>query len=507
MTNFRQRVFYPANKVLNWARELLSFRAELQGLSITIALCIGVVIVGHVVSNRLTFKSVVNEVDQILHHDYAARFVPLIAPLMHPELDCNTLRPVLHQFEKQSGRFKLYILDKWGVIRCSTKDAAEQGRYKTMRLGRVLRLIVKKERAIPALLGDPRAPSTEKPFSVAEFEVMGKRPWYLVAIMDEHDLVADRGGFQGVQHISRYNRALLFILGFILSLVVGRRLLTRKDRLRAKITSLNKQLEKQRERNEQEQASSLSRQVVSMADTLVAEMRAFGIRQEDKQTFIASLSHDLKSPLSAIKGYVETLLKEGDPTPSSSYNHNLEVIASNLDHVTSLIRQILELGTFDELLSSKRLVECDLNQCLSQVYRAVVPIAAERSVNLQLQIPEGKLPASGDKTLLIRALTNLVHNALKFTPPDGTVTLSAALEADKVNVRVEDTGSGILERDLPHIFGRFYRGERTRKDKNGSAGLGLYIVRRIIEAHAGTVEVEKTSELGSTFCVKLPLLR
>lgn len=487
------------------AEALLAFRPELKGLGITFVVSVILLVIGQVLSSLNGHRDVVQEIDQLLHYDYATHFVPHIAPFLSKDLRCEDLRPVLEELEKQSHRFKLYVVDEWWMIRCSTKETSLPSRYEALRLSRVIHLLKRKEQAVPILLADPRDQYSYKPFSAADLEVEGAR-WYVVAVMETHELVNGWSGLNGVQRINKHNMRILSILALFLFIALLRYHFTKASRLRAKIQYLDRQLTLQRQQSEQHRISSLSQEIGSVADMLVKEVNRFGSRQEDKQTFIASLTHDLKSPLTAVKGYVDTLIRNVGDMTSTSYRHCLEVIEVNLDHVTSLITQILESESFEESVTSRQMTESDLNQALGQVYRTLVPIAEERSVSLTLQLPHPPLLVPGDKVLLIRAFTNLTHNALKFTPAGGKVIISAMPEGNRVKIRVEDTGCGIPGQDVSFVFQRFYRGSKTRKEKNGSAGLGLYIVRKIIEAHSGSVYVERTSEKGTTFCVELQLL-
>jgi two-component system phosphate regulon sensor histidine kinase PhoR len=222
-----------------------------------------------------------------------------------------------------------------------------------------------------------------------------------------------------------------------------------------------------------------------------------------RQDFVANVSHELKTPLAAIRATVETLLDGalGDPDHNV---HFLERIQENSDRLYRLVQDLLTLGRIEsgqEALEIKPLsVEMAVLACISrQEDRA-------KSKGLQLQAePDGQIVAQADEEALAEILDNLVDNAIKYTNSGGRITLRWFAEDGEVVVQVEDTGVGIPEKDLPRIFERFYRVDKARSRELGGTGLGLSIVKHLVQAVGGTIAAASRIGQGTTFTVRLPL--
>lgn len=219
--------------------------------------------------------------------------------------------------------------------------------------------------------------------------------------------------------------------------------------------------------------------------------------------FVANVSHELKTPLTSIKGFVETLLGGALENPETSRDF-LKIIDGHTARLERLISELLELARLEtgELVSQFRPVDLKgLIQRSAGFFEK--EIQAKRQV-LEVECPETLPPISGDEEKLERALGNLIQNAVKFTPDQGNIKVRARDSGSQVEISVLDTGIGIAEDQLPRIFERFYRVDKSRSRKEGGTGLGLSIVKHIAQAHAGNVRVESRLGKGSTFTLSLP---
>lgn len=210
----------------------------------------------------------------------------------------------------------------------------------------------------------------------------------------------------------------------------------------------------------------------------------------------ADISHELRTPLTTIRGNID-LLRRGPASDPAELDESLTIIDSELDRMERIVNDLLLLSQADAGMSL-RMRTVELDTIVLDVYRQARSIADGVNVNLG---HEDQAVIEGDPDRLKQLLLNLVHNALKHTPPGGDVTISLYRETDWVRVSVADTGSGIAPEDLPHIFDRFYRG---RRQNHRGTGLGLSIANWIAEEHCGQITVESTLGEGSTFTVWLP---
>jgi two-component system, OmpR family, sensor kinase len=220
-----------------------------------------------------------------------------------------------------------------------------------------------------------------------------------------------------------------------------------------------------------------------------------------QRRFLADASHELRTPIAAIRTNVQALLRGAGADPAER-ELALRSVAREADRMSRLLADLLALARADagQPLAHERLA---LDAILLDIYQQQRPQAGE----VRLQIGElEQVEVRGDPDRLKQLALNLVDNALRYTPPGGTVTLDVVRRGDKALFRVRDTGLGISTEHLTRIFDRFYRVDHTRARVGGGTGLGLAISRWIAEAHGGRIAVESTPGVGSTFTVALPAL-
>lgn len=222
-----------------------------------------------------------------------------------------------------------------------------------------------------------------------------------------------------------------------------------------------------------------------------------------RRELIANVSHDLRTPLAALQGYLETLLiKEGRLTAGEERRY-LNIALQHGERLSKLIGELFELAKLDAGAAEPRLEPFSLAELAQDVVQKFQLAATEKDVELRLQAESNDLPfVQADLGLIERVLSNLLDNALRHTPAGGTVTVALRLEAG-VTVEVRDTGAGIPATDLPHIFERYYHASRTPSEKSGT-GLGLAISQRVLELHGSHIEVTSREGVGSSFTFTLP---
>ncbi|HEU5300275.1 MAG TPA: ATP-binding protein [bacterium] len=228
------------------------------------------------------------------------------------------------------------------------------------------------------------------------------------------------------------------------------------------------------------------------------------LRQTERlrRELTANVSHELRTPLTSIKGFAETLL-DGAMHQEETARRFLSIINSETDRLVKLVDDLLDLS----LLESKRITldprPVDLGGLVARTVDKLRPLADTSRLTLVQSAPPG-IVVFADADRLEQVLTNLVDNALKYTPPGGRVEVQVAAENGEVEVVVNDTGLGIRPEDLPHVFERFYRSDRSRTRGSGGTGLGLAIAKHLVEAHGGRISVSSRPNEGTTFTVRMP---
>ncbi|MBI2873489.1 MAG: PAS domain-containing protein, partial [Firmicutes bacterium] len=223
-----------------------------------------------------------------------------------------------------------------------------------------------------------------------------------------------------------------------------------------------------------------------------------------RSEFIANASHEIKTPVTAIKGFAETLLEGALEDPAASREF-AGIILREAERLTGLVEDLLALSRIESGRIRMKREPVDLTVLAGMVVERFGSMAEKTGVSLVLSGEAGRVETLGDGRRLEQVLVNLVDNALKYTPAGGRVTVSTAGLGTESLVTVEDTGIGIPSEDLPRIFERFYRVDKARSRQLGGTGLGLSIVKHIVEAHGGSVRVESRPGIGSRFEVRLPL--
>jgi PAS domain S-box-containing protein len=227
--------------------------------------------------------------------------------------------------------------------------------------------------------------------------------------------------------------------------------------------------------------------------------------EEMKSQFIATVSHDLRTPLASIMGFSETLM-EGSPGPLTEVQKEfLGIIFESSQRQLALVNDLLDVSKLEAGRLQLEMETVHLPELIWGVVEGMRPLADKKGVVLKMDVNDGLPSMEGDPQRLERVVNNLLSNAVKFTPEGGSVEVAAWQDDGHLKIRVSDTGVGIPPEDLPNLFQPFHRGRNVTKKAIEGTGLGLTIVKALVEAHKGTVEVESELNKGTTFRVTLPL--
>lgn len=233
----------------------------------------------------------------------------------------------------------------------------------------------------------------------------------------------------------------------------------------------------------------------------VRDITRFREAEEIKSTFISVISHELKTPVALIKGYVGTLRREDASWDRGVVEDSLEVIEEEADRLTTLIENLLEASRLQAGGIKINLSDVDLKKLAQRAAERFLTQTTQHQIVVDFP-PEFPLVV-GDEERLTQVFSNLISNAIKYSPSGGEISINGQVRADQVIVCVTDEGLGVAPEDLPHIFDRFYRSQDATRTTKG-AGLGLYLARAVVEAHGGRIWVEQHSGKGARICFSLP---
>jgi signal transduction histidine kinase len=246
--------------------------------------------------------------------------------------------------------------------------------------------------------------------------------------------------------------------------------------------------------------------VVAIDDITVRKQAEEKLKEamELKSQFISTVSHELRTPLTNMKESIAIVLDEVAGEINDEQRNFLDIAKRNVDRLARLINDVLDFQKLKAGRMKLNMQENDIKEVVGEVHQTMALSAEKKGVDFSLELEDNLPRAIFDSDKIIQVLTNLISNAIKFTPEKGRVTVCVQHQSEDLVIRVSDTGMGIPREALPKIFERFYRVHRPGKQIQGT-GLGLAIVKKIVMMHGGRIEVESEVDQGTTFTVFLPL--
>lgn len=250
---------------------------------------------------------------------------------------------------------------------------------------------------------------------------------------------------------------------------------------------------------------------------VVQDVSAIRRLERMRSEFVANVSHELKTPIAAVKGFAETLLGGAvdDPEISRSF---LQIIFDESERLNRLIGDILELSKVESRRIPLQFSPIEMSSFVAKAVEVISAEAAKKRIVLEMKVEEG-IYVEADEDRLLQILMNLLSNGINYTPEGGKVSVAVEpmykkqagrktgeQDYDHIRIRITDTGIGIPKKDLPRIFERFYRVDKARSRSSGGTGLGLSIVKHLVELHKGSITVDSVVGVGSTFSIELPVL-
>ena len=223
-----------------------------------------------------------------------------------------------------------------------------------------------------------------------------------------------------------------------------------------------------------------------------------------RKEFVANVSHELKTPITTIKSYTETLMENDDLDEKLSYKF-LTVIDNECDRMTRIVRALLQLSNLDYKKTKWKKVNIDVEKLIRDSCMKLDLSIKEKKHLLIIDIEDDLPNVVGDKDGIEQVLLNIISNAIKYTPEHGEISITAKKIDENVSIQIKDNGMGIPEKDLERIFERFYRVDKARSRELGGTGLGLSITKSLVEAHGGQIYVESVFGKGTKFTILLPM--
>lgn len=428
---------------------------------------------------------------------------------MHALDDKAAAAALLARAARDNPHVALYLLGRNGDVLASSvaPDVKHLSRIDVAPLERILA----GERRLPLMGDNPVDPSHPAVFAVAAVPTTGPVQGYLYMVLADEAAQGDTpisAGYavrEGAILLAGWAGLVLLAGLFVLKAVIRP-----LQRLTDSVTGFQGDNAKGERvsgnvRNAHDEIGRLAQSFAAMAKRITQQMADLRKHDADRRELFANISHDLRTPIASLLGYLETISLKPDLSEQKKQQY-CEIAMQEARHLANLVDDLLELAKLDAPEPKIHMEAFALSELIETVCRTFEPAARERRVSLRKELPPApQVPlVVADPALIERVLENLVDNALRHTPPDGMVTVAVASQEAAVGVTVTDTGSGIPVAEIPHIFDRFYRG-KSREHGHQGAGLGLPIARRILELHGATLTVDSRPNVCTRFGFSLPV--
>ena len=482
---------------------LNSFYAKLSALFLVLIVGLGVILA---TLGMRAARQYADEVEQKLNRTLAEEMVPRFEPHLKDSIDTESIEATIQDMTGINRRIEIYLLERDGDLKASFAVPDAHIKQHKVDLAPIRQFMEGGD--LPIRGDDPMSAGAKKPFSVAHIEIMGRKGCYLYVILgsEKYASVASMVGESYILQTALWGLGLVLLVTAGVGLLLFRRLTQRLRGIQDVVADFEQgEFDRRVEVTARDEIGRLGECFNRMADNLTETMEE--LRQADRmrRELVANVSHDLRSPIASIQGYLETVsMKDGDLDPGKR-QHYVETALRNAKRLNTLVSELFELSKLETKQIEPTIESFPIAELVQDVAMQYGPQAEEQAVDLEAELPERHVRVKADIGLVERALSNLIDNAIHYTPDGGEVRVRLENERGEVCVEVEDTGPGIPEDDLPHIFERFYRVDKSRDRDRGGAGLGLAIAKTILELHDRTLEVESTVDEGTTFRFRLPV--
>lgn len=448
------------------------------------------------------------EVTQKLNRDIAEQIVQETQLMQGKDIDHDELKNLFHQLMIFNPSIELYLVDPEGKLLAFSAPAGSVKR-KQVDLTPI-RAFLDGQFTFPLTGDDPKDLDRKKVFSVAKVKNGDQLECYLYIILGGEQVDNAMQLVQG-SYILKLSLAVL-VAGLIFSLLTGFSFFTwltrRLQRLSIAMDAYKSGVKPEAIHSLQynpngDEIDDLTQSFHNMADTIQDQVERLQNTDNLRRELVANVSHDLRTPLATLQGYIETLLIKKDNLSDEERKSYLQTALNHCAHLNKLVEQLFELAKFDAQEIKPQTEAFNLSELVQDVLQKFQLPAQDKKIVLSANIEKALPFACADISLIERVLDNLIENALRHTPQGGSVNIVLAPDGGQIAVKISDTGYGIPDTDLPHIFDRFFQQEKSRS-KQSHSGLGLAIVKRIIELHNSQINVVSNLNKGSTFSFRLP---
>jgi len=447
-----------------------------------------------------------NEITQGLNKNVSTYIVKEVQGLYDGNEVAETkMGDLMHHVMATNPATEVYLLDLEGRI---LKHVAMNKEVKADKVDLTpIKDFISKDGNLYIKGDDPKSPGEKKIFSAAAYTHEGKTVGYIYTIVGGNDydtLLSEHKGSY-IRKISVQTMLYALVAAFLIALLAVYLLTRNFNKITHAFRSFQKGDHDARVKGlKHGEMALLANTFNDMADTIQSNINDLQSVDTLRKELIANISHDLRTPIASIRGFVETLIIKGDDLSEEKKKWYMEIVIKNVDKLKKLVDDLFELSKLEAKqlpIQQEAIQMAEIIQDIADKYRI---IAKEKGVSLNTVYSKDLPLVYADIALIDRALQNIIDNAIAHCKKGDVVTLELSREDQEVKITISDTGCGIAEKELPHIFERYRKGKFLNDTKEGS-GLGLAIVKRIMDLHNINISVKSVLNQGTAFFFSLPI--
>lgn len=457
------------------------------------------------------------EVEQRLYWGIAADFARSAQPDLDPALNLVGLRSHAHLFRISYPLFSLYLLDESGKV---LLNLSEEGKsfvvgpegvsfrdLATVSPASIHAFLRSDAKAHTPIFDREPIGGHQTVFSAAPVTFEGKPAFiYITFITNRSDKIEKIYSWGSTFWVIPLALPMVILLcvpiGYLFVSYFTRPLRRIADAIRAYECG---KVEQRIEVRSQDEIGEIAQAFNRMADSIASQLADLSAKDRLRRELIADISHDLRAPVSGISAVAQTLLADDTPFDAQRRTELRHVIDERTQALTSLLSELYQLSKLETGEAHIELQRCSVPQLFEDLALSYRVRCQQRSITISTSYAEDCPCALADPAMILRVLTNLLENAIRYTHDGGAITLSCAPSEERLTVEVSDTGVGIDPENLQRVFERTYQVDSQPTAMKGMSGLGLAIVRKIVEGHGGEIAVRSTPNVGTTFSFTVAL--
>ncbi len=479
-----------------------SFYTRLSALFLVLLLLMGAIYMALSVSSSIAF---VEDADQRMNADLGRSIAFEIEPFVRDSIQTAEIEHLMHYLMVINPHIEIYLLDSAGSILAFFADNAKQVKREVVSLEPIHEFL--EDGQISSVRGDdPRNFERQKPFSAATVRLKNNTRGYVYVILGGEQYDQASAAIKEEFLTSTIAKGLVIALVFtgVLGLILFF-LMTRRLRMVTEVVTGFKKgnYDRRLDDNSQDEFGRLAVAFNQMADTIVRNIddlkRSDGLRRE----LVANVSHDTRTPLATIQGYLETILMKQNMLSADEVQRYIEISLHNTRYLNRLVSELFELSKLNAIHAEPSKEPFSISELIQDVVHKFRSLAEAKAMEINCQFDPRIPPVTGDIGMIERALSNLLDNAIRYAPENARVEIGLIPYEHHVRIKVSDSGPGIAAEDVPYIFLPYYRGKRSPAKESQGTGLGLAITKRILELHNSDIQVTTEPDRGTTFSFDL----